>query len=119
MPGGPPSGRARRRFIELIDSGSSNNWDAHGDMISHAPLATQRRSPIAGLLKDLKRRGLLDETLVVWTTEFGRTPFNNSAKRARPGASPLGVLVLAGRRRRQGRHRPWRDRRAWHPRCRE
>jgi hypothetical protein len=68
------------RFIELIDSGSSNNWDAHGDMIAqHAPLAKNVDQPIAGLLKDLKRLGLLDETLVVWTTEFGRTPFNNSA----------------------------------------
>jgi hypothetical protein len=68
------------RFVELIDSGSSNNWDAHGDMIGqHAPLAKNVDRPIAGLLKDLKRRGLLEETLVVWTTEFGRTPFNNSA----------------------------------------
>jgi hypothetical protein len=68
------------RFVELIDSGSSNNWDAHGDMISqHAPLAQNVDQPIAGLLKDLKRRGLLDDTLVVWTSEFGRTPFNNSA----------------------------------------
>ena len=68
------------RFVELIDSGSSNNWDAHGDMISqHAPLAKNVDRPIAGLLADLKRRGLLEETLVVWTSEFGRTPFNNSA----------------------------------------
>lgn len=68
------------RFVELIDSGSSNNWDAHGDMISqHAPLARNVDQPIAGLLKDLKRRGLLEDTLVVWTSEFGRTPFNNSA----------------------------------------
>jgi hypothetical protein len=67
------------RFIELIDSGSSNNWDAHGDMVSqHGPLAKNVDRPIAGLLKDLKRRGLLKDTLVVWTTEFGRTPFNNS-----------------------------------------
>jgi hypothetical protein len=69
------------RFIELIDSGASNNWDAHGDMISqHAPLAKNVDQPIAGLLADLKRRGLLDDTLVVWTSEFGRTPFNNSAE---------------------------------------
>ena len=68
------------RFVELIDVGASNNWDAHGDMISqHAPLAKNVDRPIAGLLRDLKRRGMLDETLVVWTTEFGRTPFNNSA----------------------------------------
>jgi len=64
------------RFVELIDAGSSNNWDAHGDMLTHAPLAKNVDQPIAGLLKDLKQRGMLDDTLVVWTTEFGRTPFN-------------------------------------------
>jgi hypothetical protein len=62
------------RFIELIDVGSSNNWDAHGDMRTHGPLAKNVDQPIAGLLKDLKSRGMLDDTLVVWTTEFGRTP---------------------------------------------
>ena len=67
------------RFVELIDVGSSNNWDAHGDMMSHAPLAKNVDQPIAALLADLKRCGLLEDTLVVWTTEFGRTPFNNSA----------------------------------------
>ena len=64
------------RCVELIDVGSSSNWDAHGDMLTHAPLAKNVDQPIAGLLKDLKQRGMLDETLVVWTTEFGRTPFN-------------------------------------------
>jgi len=69
------------RFIELIDtgSGSGENWDSHGDMNAHAPLAKKIDQPIAGLLTDLKRRGLLDSTLVVWTTEFGRTPYNTSA----------------------------------------
>lgn len=67
------------RFVELIDSGSSGNWDSHGDMMEHGRLAANVDRPIAGLLTDLKQRGLLDETLVVWTTEFGRTPFNNSA----------------------------------------
>ena len=62
------------RFVELIDSGSSGNWDSHGDMAEHAPLAKKVDQPIAALLKDLKRLGMLDETLVVWTTEFGRTP---------------------------------------------
>jgi uncharacterized protein (DUF1501 family) len=66
------------RFVELIDVGSSDNWDAHGDMLTHAPLAKNVDQPIAGLLKDLKSRGLLEDTLVVWTTEFGRTPFNNA-----------------------------------------
>ncbi len=65
------------RFIELIDVGSSNNWDAHGDMKTHEPLARNVDKPIAGLLKDLKSRGMLEDTLVVWTTEFGRTPFSD------------------------------------------
>ncbi len=68
------------RFIELIDTGASNNWDAHSDMAQHAPLAKNIDQPIAGLLKDLKRLGMLDETLVVWTTEFGRTPGQDSPK---------------------------------------
>lgn len=67
------------RFVELIDVGSSDNWDAHGDMLTHAPLARNVDQAIAGLLKDLKSRGMLDDTLVVWTTEFGRTPFNATA----------------------------------------
>ena len=67
------------RFVELIDVGSSDNWDAHGDMLTHAPLAKNIDQAIAGLLRDLKSRGMLDDTLVVWTTEFGRTPFNNAA----------------------------------------
>lgn len=67
------------RFIELIDTGSSGNWDSHGDMMDHGRLAKNVDQPIAALLKDLKSRGLFDETLVVWTTEFGRTPFNNTA----------------------------------------
>src|SRR5918993_1450513 len=62
------------RFVELIDSGSSNNWDSHGAMKDHVPKARSVDRAIAGLLKDLKSRGMLDETLVVWTTEFGRTP---------------------------------------------
>lgn len=61
------------RFIELIDVGSHDNWDAHSDMKTHEPLARNVDQPIAGLLKDLKSRGMLDDTLVVWTTEFGRT----------------------------------------------
>jgi hypothetical protein len=62
------------RFIELIDTGSSNNWDAHSELGTLDPLARRIDRPIAGLLTDLKRRGMLDDTLVVWTTEFGRTP---------------------------------------------
>jgi hypothetical protein len=62
------------RFIEITDGSSSNNWDQHGDMAEHAQHAKAIDQPIAGLLRDLKRRGMLEDTLVVWTTEFGRTP---------------------------------------------
>jgi hypothetical protein len=63
------------RFVELVDTGASNNWDAHGDVMKSYPrLAGNIDQPIAGLLQDLQQRGMLDETLVVWTTEFGRTP---------------------------------------------
>ena len=68
------------RFIELIDIGSHSNWDAHADIQSHAPLAKNIDQPIAGLLMDLKSRGMLDDTLVVWTTEFGRTPHAEGQK---------------------------------------
>ena len=66
------------RFIELIDSGSdlNKNWDAHFDIQTHVTLARNVDQPIAALLKDLKSRGMLEDTLVVWTTEFGRTPYN-------------------------------------------
>ena len=70
------------RFIELIDVGSSNNWDSHGNMADHERLAKNVDQPIAALLKDLKLRGMLDETLVVWTTEFGRTPYHENAGHA-------------------------------------
>ena len=62
------------RFVELIDTGSSNNWDAHGDIHTHEPLARKIDQPVAGLLNDLKSRGMLKDTLVVFTTEFGRSP---------------------------------------------
>jgi len=67
------------RFVELIHTGSSGNWDSHGNMADHGRLAPQVDQPIAGLLRDLKQRGMLDDVLVVWTSEFGRTPFNNTA----------------------------------------
>ena len=68
------------RFIELIDVGSHSNWDAHADMKTHEPLARNVDQAIAGLIMDLKSRGMLDDTLVVWTTEFGRTASADGAK---------------------------------------
>ncbi len=62
------------RFVEIVDGSSSHNWDQHGNMAEHADHAKNIDRPVAGLLRDLKQRGMLDDTLVVWTTEFGRTP---------------------------------------------
>jgi len=65
------------RFIQIYSGGNHNdaNWDAHSDMMSnHTKHAGDTDKPIAGLLKDLKRRGLLDETIVIWGGEFGRQP---------------------------------------------
>jgi len=70
------------RFLELIDVGSSGNWDSHGNMGDHERLARAIDRPVAGLLTDLRQRGMLEKTLVVWTTEFGRTPFNKDANHA-------------------------------------
>jgi uncharacterized protein DUF1501 len=64
------------RFIELY-SGSGSGWDAHENIeANHSKMCKSTDRPIAGLLSDLKSRGLLDSTLVVWGGEFGRTPFN-------------------------------------------
>jgi hypothetical protein len=66
------------RFVQLY-CGSGSKWDAHSDVeANHSRYCRESDKPIAGLLKDLKRRGLLDETLVVWGGEFGRTPMSES-----------------------------------------
>ena len=64
------------RFIELY-SGAGSGWDAHNDLEgNHTKYCGSTDKPIAGLLADLKQRGMLKDTLVVWGGEFGRTPFN-------------------------------------------
>ncbi|MAT80134.1 MAG: hypothetical protein CMJ29_01580 [Phycisphaerae bacterium] len=65
------------RFIQIYSGGNHNdaNWDAHGDLkTNHDFHAGNTDKPVAGLLKDLKRRGMLEDTLVVWGGEFGRQP---------------------------------------------
>jgi hypothetical protein len=78
------------RFVQLFSGGSFGNprinWDGHEDMVqNHGQEALRIDLPVAGLLRDLRRRGLLDDTLVLFTTEFGRTPFTQS------GADVLGT----------------------------
>jgi hypothetical protein len=71
------------RCIQLYSGGAHNddNWDAHGDLeLNHNKHAGATDKPVAALLKDLKRRGLLDSTLVVWGGEFGRQPTAEYAK---------------------------------------
>jgi hypothetical protein len=68
------------RFVQLY-SGSNSGWDAHTDIEeNHSKNCRASDRPIAGLLTDLKARGLLEETLVIWGGEFGRTPFNEKGK---------------------------------------
>ena len=75
------------RFVELSclteklgAGGAANPWDQHGVLQKgHSAMAHQVDQPIAGLLQDLKVRGLLDETLVIWAGEFGRTPFSQGS----------------------------------------
>lgn len=67
------------RFIQLCHAGGGNGaWDAHGDMKTHEPLCRSVDKPIAGLIRDLKQRGMLDSTLVVFTSEFGRSPWSQN-----------------------------------------
>jgi hypothetical protein len=64
------------RFVQIFHGGGGGGaWDAHaGIQANHSQLSAQVDLPIAGLLRDLKQRGMLDETIVVWGTEFGRSP---------------------------------------------
>ncbi|MFO0901006.1 MAG: DUF1501 domain-containing protein [Pirellulales bacterium] len=66
------------RFVQLY-FGSGSKWDAHDNVeANHAKYCRESDRPIAGLLRDLERRGLLDSTLVIWGGEFGRTPMSES-----------------------------------------
>lgn len=68
------------RFVQLY-SGDTNGWDAHNDVADNHGLYCERTDkPVAGLLRDLRRRGLLDDTLVIWGGEFGRMPMSEQGK---------------------------------------
>jgi uncharacterized protein (DUF1501 family) len=87
------------RFVEVTVPnypGDSDAWDAHGNLKrNHEDNARAVDQPVAALLKDLKGRGLLDSTLVVWAAEFGRTPFAQGADGR--DHNPFGFTVwLAG-----------------------
>jgi hypothetical protein len=70
------------RFVQVFhgSNGGAGSWDAHSNLKDgHTSLCKQTDQPIAALLRDLKQRGLFEETLVVWATEFGRTPGTEGA----------------------------------------
>jgi hypothetical protein len=83
------------RFVQLY-SGAGSKWDAHSGLEkNHSENCRSVDKPVAGLLKDLKRRGLLNDTLVIWGGEFGRTPM--SEKGDGRDHNPTGyTMVLAG-----------------------
>lgn len=84
------------RVIELFDVGSNSNWDAHGDMETHRPLAKKIDQPIAALVQDLKQRGLLDDTLIVGCSEFGRTPWEDANPKGRGHHAAAFTTFLIG-----------------------
>jgi hypothetical protein len=88
------------RFVQVWSGagGPSNNWDNHSDILTELPkIARSVDRPIAGLLRDLKARGLLDDTLVVFSTEFGRMPFTQGATgRDHNGGTSVAWLAGAG-----------------------
>ncbi len=88
------------RFVQIWSGagGPSNNWDNHANIPAELPkIALSVDKPIAGLLHDLKARGLLDDTLVLWSTEFGRQPFSQgSAGRDHNGGTFVSWMAGAG-----------------------
>jgi hypothetical protein len=86
------------RFVQVTHSDSNVQWDQHGDLrAGHSKNAREVDRPIAGLLTDLKSRGLLDRTLVVWGGEFGRTPTVQGAGNDGRDHNPEGFTIwLAG-----------------------
>ena len=88
------------RFVQVWSGagGASNNWDNHTSIVKELPpMCLSIDKPIAALLSDLKQRGLLDDTLVLWNTEFGRMPFSQSSEgRDHNGGSFVGWMAGAG-----------------------
>ncbi len=74
------------RYVLALHGAGGDRWDDHGDVKGRVPKHCKEvDKPVAGLLQDLKARGLLDETLVVWASEMGRTPFDNNLVTDKPG----------------------------------
>jgi hypothetical protein len=85
------------RYIQICHAGGGNgSWDAHGDMKTHEPMCRAIDKPISGLIRDLKQRGLLDQTLVVLTSEFGRTPWSQNTTGRDHNGKGFSTLLAGG-----------------------
>ena len=88
------------RFVQLY-SGNTGGWDAHKNVAqNHGDYCQRTDLPVAALITDLKRRGLWEDTLLIWGGEFGRMPMSEKGNRPRPQS--LGLQRLAGRGRDPG-----------------
>ena len=85
------------RFVQVYDMPDKNGWDAHGKLKeNHSPLARSIDQPIAALLDDLDERGLLDETLVIFGSEFGRTPLMQGDNGRNHNAAGFTIWLAGG-----------------------
>src|SRR3984885_1675936 len=85
------------RYIQICHAGGGNGaWDAHSDMKTHAPLCRSVDKPISGLIRDLKQRGMLESTLVIFTSEFGRTPWSQNTTGRDHNAMGFTSLLAGG-----------------------
>lgn len=84
------------RFIQLY-SGTGSGWDSHSAIEkNHSRLCKSMDKPVAGLIKDLKQRGLLDETLVIWGGEFGRTPMSEKSDGRDHNPTGFSIMMAGG-----------------------
>lgn len=84
------------RFIQLY-SGTGSQWDSHSAIeAGHARLCRSMDKPVAGLIKDLKQRGLLDDTLVIWGGEFGRTPMSEKGSGRDHNPTGFSIMMAGG-----------------------
>lgn len=85
------------RFVQVYDMPDKDGWDAHSNLVgNHTPRARWTDQPIAGLLSDLEQRGLLDETLVIWMSEFGRTPTVQGTNGRQHNAAGFTIWLAGG-----------------------
>jgi hypothetical protein len=85
------------RFVQLYDMPDKDGWDAHAKLVeNHKPRAKWTDQGVAGLLADLKQRGLLESTLVIWASEFGRTPMRQGDLGRQHNAAGFTIWMAGG-----------------------